>query len=140
MKKVLTLFVVAMLLVVTGCGKGKTLECSADVAGTKQKMAVEYDGDKIKKMTVSLVISKATVGELSTSGTDVKALESLFCSTYTSMEGIDCSMSTKGSDYEMKVVVDYKKIDDATKKSLGYEEKPMDSLKEELEGQGYTCK
>ena len=62
MKKYL-LALVALLVVATGCGNTKKLECSTEIQGLHQDVVAEYDGEDIKsiKMIMLLVYARVTI-------------------------------------------------------------------------------
>ena len=60
MKKYLIAFV-ALLLVATGCGNTKKLECSTEISGLHQDVIVEYDGEDIKSMEMIMSYDAATL-------------------------------------------------------------------------------
>lgn len=139
MKKYLVVLV-AMLLVVTGCG-GKKLTCTLDETDQKSTVAMEFDKDNVVtniKMTVSVPLEKELTAE------EKEYMESymgLMCAAF-DYEGVTCKAETGSKSVDVVINMDMKKMDDATKDEMGYskEEATYDAMKKSLEESGYTCK
>ena len=74
MKKILSVFAVAVFaLVLTGCGKSDTLKCSIEESGMKMETTITFDGDKVKKYSVSMDLgSKETAKAVASSATSTE--------------------------------------------------------------------
>ena len=139
MKKYLVVLV-AMLLVVTGCG-GKKLTCTLSKADQKLTAVMEYSKDNVLKsikMTVSVPLEKELSKE------QKEAMESymgLMCASF-NYEGVDCKAETGSKSVDVVIKMYMSKMDDTAKQQLGYTEESStyDAIKKSLENSGYTCK
>ena len=132
MKKYLVVLV-AMLLVVTGCG-GKKLTCTLDQADQKSTVAMEFNKDNVVtdiKMTISVPLEKELM----------ESYMGLMCAAF-DYEGVTCKAETGSKSVDVVINMDMEKMDDATKDEMGYskEEATYDAMKKSLEESGYTCK
>lgn len=143
MKKYLIAFV-ALLLVATGCGNTKKLECSTEISGLHQDVIVEYDGEDIKSMEMIMSYDAATLTQLGVTDSNrelfVSSMETEVCTMYNAHNGVKCAVTTPNGGLTVTIDIDYPKIDQNAKDSLSLNYQSYDSLKADLTEQGYTCK
>lgn len=144
MKKILSILVVVLIL--TGCGKDtKTLECSINIFGLDQDVAVKYSGEDIEsielKMNYSADILKETGVTDETMDEYIETQLQPTCDSYKAYDGIDCKVEKAGNSIDIIVTIpNYGKLSDETKSDLGFEYQSYENNKEEFEKSGYTCK
>ena len=139
MKKYLILLV-AMLLVVTGCG-GKELSCTLEEDGQKAVVDMKFGKDDIVtelKMTMSVPLEEELTDDEKAT---MESYMGLFCAAY-DYEGIECKTNTKSDAIEIVITMDMDGMSAETKTEMGYtdEEGTYDAMKKDLEESGYTCK
>lgn len=139
MKKYL-LVLVAMLLVVTGCGS-KTLTCTLEEDGQKATSVVKFDKNDVATSATQSMTLEFEEGTSEEDKENSKAYMDLLCSVM-DYEGVECSTEIKSNALEVKITMDFEKMSAEDKESAGYteEESTYDAVKKELEEQGYTCK
>ena len=144
MKKFLAVFVAVMLLVVTGCGNTKTLTCSTNISGLNQDVVVKYDGEDIKSIEMVMTYSASALSEMGVTSETmdlfVSTMKSSVCDTYNAYEGVSCDVTSPNGGLEVVVKLDYPKLSQEAKDDLSFNYQSYDSLKADLEEQGYTCK
>ena len=139
MKKYLVVLV-AMLLVVTGCG-GKKLTCTLEETDQKSTVAMEFDKENVVtkiKMTVSVPLENELTAE------EKEYMESymgIMCAAF-DYDGVSCETKTGSKSVDVVITMDMDKMDQDTKDDMGYskEEATYDAMKKSLEESGYTCK
>ncbi len=124
------------LLVVTGCGSEQTLTCEKEDTELGSKIVVtnKFSEDKLEEMTM-LTSMDLQGGTLPTD----EDLES-FCATSEGVEGTYCDASMDGDILKLNLKLKMNELSDDAKADLGYDGETYDSLKKELESEGYTCK
>lgn len=152
MKKImLCVPVLALGLLTSGCGKEKVLECNmsdnSTGLGTEQSIKVTFGKDSVSKLELSMTM---TVDEeyVDYMDTLVDGLKEEF-SSMEEQKGITVSTDTKDNVISFDVVADVAKMDEEAMEALDFEgineklddiDEAYEELKEEFEGQGYTCK
>lgn len=143
MKKYL-LALVALLVVATGCGNTKKLECSTEIQGLHQDVVAEYDGEDIKSIKMIMTYDAATLKSFGVTDSNrelfVSEMESEVCDAYNAHTGVKCVVTTPDGGMNITIDIDYPKIDQRAKDSLSLNYQSYDSLKSDLTKQGYTCK
>ena len=101
MKKYL-LALVALLVVATGCGNTKKLECSTEIQGLHQDVVAEYDGEDIKSIKMIMTYDAATLKSFGVTDSNrelfVSEMESEVCDAYNAPELYFQLCSTRSSD------------------------------------------
>ena len=137
MKKYLVVLV-AMLLVVTGCG-GKKLNCTMEEDGQTAKVVVEFDkNDKAKKVDMTMTMPF----EEELSKEEMEYMESymgLLCSAF-DYEGVTCKTDMSSKKVDVIIDMDFGKMSKETLEELEFEATSYDEMKKSLEESGYTCK
>ena len=139
MKKYLVVLV-AMLLVVTGCG-GKKLTCTLEQADQKSTVAMEFNKDNVVtdiKMTISVPLEKELTDE------EKQYMESymgLMCAAF-DYEGVTCKTDMSSKKVDVVIDMDFGKMSKETLAELDFdaEATSYDAMKKSLEESGYTCK
>ena len=150
-KMMLCVPVLALGLLTSGCGNKKELNCTMtdDTVGAKmeQNIKVVFGKDSVSKLQMTMTM---TIDEEYSSYMDtfVDSLEEQF-SSMEEQKGITVNTDTKDNVISFEVVADVDKMDDAAMEALDFEgineklddiDEAYQELKEELEGEGYTCK
>ena len=139
MKKYLVVLV-AMLLVVTGCG-GKKLTCTMEEDGQTAKTVVEFDkNDKAKKVNMTMTMPF----EEELSKEEMEYMESymgLMCAAF-DYEGVTCKTDMSSKKVDVVIDMDFGKMSKETLAELDFdaEATSYDAMKKSLEESGYTCK
>lgn len=134
MKRKLLLLVISMLLV-TGCGKTKNLQCTleqkAQGATTTSVMNINFNGNKAKDITLDISIDY-TDEYASYADTFKQTLES----QRSSLEkvGYKVEITSKGNSQKLKATGTGDSLDSS--EATG----SYDATKKSLENSGYTCK
>lgn len=138
MKKYLLTVVVLLVAVVTltGCGGGKTLSCSKG----DESVELEYNGDKIKKVTMKTLIAEADSKEQAEEAKQAgeEQLKSV------NENGIDIKIVVEDKKVFFVYNIDIDKVDeDKREQYLGDfvdSDVSYDDMKKEAEDSGYNCK
>ena len=142
MKKYLALLV-AVLLVVTGCGT-KKLECTGNISGLKQDVVIEYKGEDIKSLEMDMSYDKDTLEGMGITSdlldTFISSMDAQVCPVYEAYEGVTCSTSEQNGGIRILITMDYGKLTQEAKDELSMNYQSYDSTKKDLEAAGYTCK
>ena len=133
-----------LLLVMTGCGNTKKLECSANVSDLNLNVTIEYDGDEIKsvKRVMSYDASALTAAGVNDQNREIfiSSMKSEVCAAYGAYNGIKCEVTTPNNGLNITIDIDYAKIEQSAKDAFGLNYQSYDAFKENLTEQGYTCK
>lgn len=147
MKKILRLGIptLALIFLVSGCGKTKVLECSmknnsTDGMEMSQIIKATFKNDAVTKMDISVNVE---VDDEYKDYTD--ELEESLKSEFSNLEdkkGIEIKTNTKDNVISFKITANLSKMDDAAKEELDMvgTSETYDEAKKELESEGYTCK
>lgn len=139
MKKSLIVFMAIMLLAMTGCGNTKTLTCTAEEDGQKTVVTMKFKDDKLTTMVQDMTLEFDNELEESEQ-TMVKSYLDLACSAY-DYDGVECKVSASAKSASIYLSIDITKLNDEAKEELEYSgDETYDSLKNEAEEDGYTCK
>lgn len=139
--KFVIMFIFTTILL-TGCGK-ETLRCSkkenTDYGKTNEQQTFTFNNGKIESyeatMSIELNDDYDDYGEVL-----LGSLEEPF-KDYKDDKGIEYEASIEDNIISLKFKGDYNKMDDDTKNGLGISEKTsLDSVKNSLEKEDYTCK
>lgn len=145
MKKRVLLGIVTGVSLVTlsGCGNTQTLTCTQtqedDGTTATQEMVVEFQNNEASKftMTMNMVAENA-------SAEDLKTAEGILESTFSAFEenGMDVDVSSDDTSVTAKVSADFTKMTDEEKDEVGFtgSDNTYETIKENFESEGYTCK
>ena len=143
MKKIL-LSLVAFFCVclLSGCG-GKTLTCSNTEAEEGMTSKIEYkvsfDGDEATKIStkMEMEIPEEYIEYMSMIEEEMK-------STFEGKNGVDYDIKTSSNKLTLNLVMEPKKMDDGALKEMDLDLEDFkanyDTIKTEMEKEGYTCK
>ena len=139
MKKYLALLV-AVLLVVTGCGE-KKLTCTMDDESGSEKMVYTFNKDNVATKVDATMTSKFDTELSKEEQESYKSLLDTMCALYDG-DAYKCSVDVSAKEYSLTITMDINKMTAEEKEEAGYTEKEAtyDYLKENLEESGYTCK
>ena len=134
---VLAIAFVAVVFLVTGCGKKETLVCTQTNSGVDITFNVGFDGNTITSMDFAYDMDLSSYGD-----TTIKYLEKQdWCSTVKSSMSeykdafTDCKSEIKDKKLNVKSTLD---VDKVAKSVLG-KMKSSKSAKKELEAEGFKC-
>ena len=134
---VLAVAVVAVVFLVTGCGKKQTLTCTQTTSGVDITFNVGFNGSVITAMDFAYDMDLSSYSD-----TTIKYLEKRdWCSTVKSSMSeykdafTDCKAEIKDKKLNVSSVLD---VDKVAKSALG-KMKSASAAKKELEAQGYKC-
>ena len=139
MKKYLVVLV-AMLLVVTGCG-GKKLTCTMEESGETAKVVIDFDKNN-KASNINMKMSMPLEEELSKEEKEMmQSYMGLMCAGF-DYEGVKCTTDLGSKSVDVVIDMDFKKMSNEAKEALEFEpnETSYDDMKKSLEEAGYTCK
>ena len=140
MKKYL-IALVALLVVVTGCGNTKKLTCTMTEDGENAKAVMEFDKeDKLTKMTMTM--SQDFEQELTKEEVELyQGVMSAACASYPD-EYADCEVKVDKKKMEIIVSYDVSKMTDEQIEEMGIDKTTMsyDEMKKDAEADGFTCK
>ena len=156
MKKYL-IALVALLVVVTGCGnntnnntnkenskednsKAQKLVCTLEDGETKEESILYYEKDELVKLeAISTVDTGMTVAD-----SDMSLYDALVCSALEAEyeEGLDCSVSAAGTAIKVTISIDVTKMTAEDLDELGYSSEGTSyaEMKKSSEDAGFTCK
>ena len=145
MKKRVLLGIVAGVSLVTlsGCGNTQTLTCTQsqedDGTTATQEMVVEFQNNEASKFTMTINMKAENAN-----AEDLKTAESILKSTFSTFEesGMDVDVSSDDTAVTAKVSADFTKMTDEEKDEVGFtgSDNTYETIKENLESEGYTCK
>ena len=145
MKKRVLLGIVAGVSLVTlsGCGNTQTLTCTQtqedDGTTATQEMVVEFQNNEASKFTMNINMKAENAN-----AEDLKTAESILKSTFSTFEesGMDVDVSSDDTAVTAKVSADFTKMTDEEKDEVGFtgSDNTYETIKENLESEGYTCK
>ena len=134
---VLAVTVLAVVFLVTGCGKKETLTCTQKTSGVDITFNVGFNGSVITSMDFAYDMDLSSYSD-----TTVKYLEKRdWCSTVKSSMSeykdafTDCKSEIKDKKLNVSSTLD---VDKVAKSALG-KMKTARAAKKELEAQGYSC-
>lgn len=138
MKKYLVVLV-ALLLVVTGCG-AKKLTCTMTEDGQTMEAVMEFDkNDEVTSIEMNMTMpfeEELSKEEQETYSSYMQVL----CSMY-DYEGVDCNVNTSSKAVDVVIKMDLEKMSDEDRNNVtGTEGTTYDEIKADLEESGYTCK
>ena len=140
MKKYL-IALVALLVVVTGCGNTKKLTCTETDEGTETVAVMEFDKENaMTKMTVTA--TEKFEKELTKEELEMyQGISSLACASFTA-ESVECEVNVTSKELKLVVSYDITKMTDEELAEAGLtkENTTYDAAKKDLEDDGYTCK
>ena len=140
MKKYL-IALVALLVVVTGCGNTKKLNCTMEEDGTKGVMNMEFDKeDNLTKLTLKMTEEFET--ELTKEEVETyKGVSSIACAAYNA-DYTDCKVDVTSKALELEVVYNVTKMTDEQREEEGFtkEATTFEAMKKDAEDTGFTCK
>lgn len=135
----------ALVLLVSGCGDTKVLECtmtddSSEGMEMSQTIKATYRKDSLTKVDMTM---KVTVDDEYADYMDM--LEKSLTSEFTNLEdqkGITMDTKTKNNVLTFSLIADLNKMDDEAKEELDMVEDTgtYKDAKESFEEEGYTCK
>lgn len=144
MKKYFYSFLALSLLFLTGCGS-KTLKCSRDNSYSDdmkmyQNLNVTFNGDSVSKLSMDMDI-QLSEDYLEFKDSLIESIESEF-STFVNEKGLSYSTSVRDDGFVFKLKVNFNRLSAEAKNELDIidSENSYDSIKNELEETGYTCK
>ena len=140
MKKYLAVLV-ALLVVATGCGNTKKLNCTIEKNGMNGAYNMEFDkNDQLTKMT--MIISEDFDEELTKDEVEeYKTTVDAICKGYNT-DYVDCKTEITTKLRKATVTYNINKMTDAQKEQEGVtkEETTYEAMRETVEGLGFTCK
>ena len=126
--------VVAMVFVLTGCGKKpSTLTCSMKSGITEVKLNVNFIGKTVNAMSVESDFDYSKYSDATVEATAKQDFCSKIKSVLYQYTLSDCDQSLEDKHVKLKANVDISKV--SKSQLVGSPEE----TKKELEGQGYTC-
>lgn len=129
MKKFFGLFIIVLLVTLTGCGRNNnTLRCEVSEDGAKNVTEITFKDDRVTKMTSTMTMDDA--------GEDAKEFLEFMCAMMADEEDITCTVNKNG----ITLVVDFSNY---TNDELAGEfgtDLSRAGVKAFLEDEGHTCK
>ena len=139
----------AVVLLVTGCGSEETLNCSmtdeSSGLSMEQIMNVTFKDDKINK--VKLTFNTKATSELYQDAWDelVDSLDEQFSESNSSGVSLTKENDADNYTYKIELSVDLDKastdaLDEYDLSDIAEDDSTLEELREDLEASGYTCK
>ena len=132
------IFLTVILIIVTGCGNTKKIECVANEDGYKTTVKLVYNDDLLDDMTV--------VYEYDNSNQDltndqINELENFICGMFSS-ENVNCIVNRNTNTVDVTIKLDFDKMSEEEMEIYGYTKENIqyDIFKADIEKEGYTCK
>lgn len=131
------------LMLFTGCGK-KSLKCVSeldnDILSMKQEYKIKFNKDSVSSLSINIDVDGKN-SDIELSDTILKTVSDKF-STYYDEDGVSHSVSEKSNGFNFKLAINFNKVSSSTKSKIdiiNYASN-YDTIKSDLEQEGFTCK
>lgn len=144
MKKFLSLvFLSVCLMLSSGCSN-KSLTCSKsidkDVLKLDQEYRLKFNKDSVRSLSIN-IDAVSTDSSVDLSNTILQTVKDKF-SSYYDEKGISYSVSEKSNGFNFKIKINFNKVSSSTKSKIDIinYSSSYETIKTDLEQDGFTCK